>query len=110
MIKGMSITLYEKTQTGTDDLNSPVFAETPVEVDNVLVSPASAEDVVESVRLYGKHIELNVYIPKEDTHTWTDRTVEIYGERYRTVGIPKKWIEANVPLPWNKTIGVERYA
>ena len=109
MIKGISITLYEKTQTGTDDLNSPIFTETPVEVDNVLVSPASADDVVESVRLYGKSIKLNIYIPKGDTHTWTDRIVEIRGERYRTIGIPKEWIEENVPLSWNKTIGVERY-
>lgn len=109
MIKGISITLYEKIQTGTDDLNSPVFTETPVEVDNVLVSPASADDVAESIRLYGKSIKLNLYIPKGDMHTWTDRTVEIMGERYRTVGIPKKWIEENVPLSWNKTIGVERY-
>lgn len=109
MIKGISITLYDKTQSDTDAMNNPIYTETAVTVENVLVSPASSDDVIESVRLYSKRIVLNLYIPKGDTNTWEDRDVEIDGTRYHTVGIVKKWIEDNVPLLWNRTIGVERY-
>ena len=45
MLKGIDITLYEKTQTGTDEADAPVYAETPVTVHNVLVGEPSAEEI-----------------------------------------------------------------
>ena len=41
MLKGIDVTLYEKTQTGTDEADAPVYAETPVTVHNVLVGEPS---------------------------------------------------------------------
>ena len=34
---GITITLIEKTQTGTDALNHPIYSEAEVKIDNVLV-------------------------------------------------------------------------
>ena len=45
MLKGIDVTLYEKTQTGTDEADAPVYAETPVTVHNVLVGEPSAEEI-----------------------------------------------------------------
>ena len=43
LIKGIPVVLYERTQTNRDDLGDPVYGETPVTVENVLVCPAAAE-------------------------------------------------------------------
>ena len=108
-LKGKTIILYEKTQTGTDAFKAPIYTETQVEVENVLICPASTEAITDGVQLYGKHAIYELCIPKDDTHDWENRTVEFYGEKWRTFGIPLEWIEENVPLSWNRKVKVERY-
>ena len=51
-IKGMPVTLYEKTKTGTDEFNAPVYSEVPVVVDDVIVSPTAASDITDNLTLY----------------------------------------------------------
>lgn len=109
MIKGMTITLYERTQTGIDAANRPIYEETPVTVENVLVGAPTSEDVVNEFNLSGKRIAYTLGIPKGDTHDWTDRTVEFWGRKFRTVGIPTQGIEENIPLDWNMKVQVEAY-
>lgn len=108
-IKGISVTLYERTETGLDAANRPIYEETPVTVDNVLVGAPSAEDVVNEFNLSGKRIAYTLGVPKGDTHDWTDRTVEFWGRKFRTVGVPTQGIEENIPLDWNMKVQVEAY-
>ena len=82
MIKGMTIKLY------TDG-----FAEN---IDNVLVGEPSSD---------GKSYTLA--IPKGDNHEWTNKIVEFFGRKFRTVGLPEQGIEENIPLLWHKKIRVE---
>ena len=109
LIKGITVTLYEKTRSGVDDFNAPVYTETPVQVENVLVTPVSTEDVINDLQLYGKRAVYELSIPKGDAHEWEDRTVEFFGHKWRTFGFCCEWIEENLPLRWNKKIKVERY-
>lgn len=109
MLKGITVTLYEKRQTGLDAFNRPVFEEIPVEVGNVIVTPASAEAVTNELNLSGKHLAYELSIPKGDDHKWTDRKVGFMGQTFRTFGPIEEWIESMVPLAWNKKIKVERY-
>ena len=109
LIKGTTILLYERTQTGVDAFNCPVYTENPVEVKNVLICPANTEDVVGDTQLYGKHAVYELCIPKDDAHVWEDCTVEFYGEKWRTFGIPQQWISENLSLDWNLKVKVERY-
>lgn len=109
MIKGITVTLYERTQTGTDALNAPVYTETPVTVANVLATPSTAEDITEDVRLYGRRSEYELSIPKGDQHKWEGNRVEFFGETFRVFTPPREWIEENVPLSWNKKVKVERF-
>ena len=111
LIKGTTILLYERTQTGTDAFNSPVYTETHVEVKNVLVCPVTTSDadIVGDTQLHGKHAVYELCIPKDDTHIWEDRTVEFFGQKWRTFGIPQQWIPENLPLDWNLRVKVERY-
>lgn len=109
LIQGIRVILYDRAQTGTDAFSAPVYDENPVSVDNVLVCPVSAEAVTEGIQMYGKRAEYELCIPKENTNVWEDRTVEFFGQKWRTFGPALEWIGANVPLGWNKRIKVERY-
>lgn len=109
MIKGIPVTILERVQTGVDGFHAPTYAETPVTVENVLVAPTTAEDVVTEQQLYGKHSVYTLYIPKGDSHTWTDRRISFFGEDFRSFGPVQEYIEDNVPGPWNRKVMVERY-
>lgn len=109
MIKGKTVVLYERTQTSTDAFNNPIYAETPVAVDNVLICPVSAEDVLDELQLSGKKAVYELSIPKKNANVWENRVVEFYGQKWRTIGFPREFIEENVPLDWNRKIKVERY-
>ena len=108
-IKGITVTLWDKVQMGYDDLRQPVYEETPVLIDNVLVSPTSSTEIVETLNLFGKKVVYNIGIPKGDTHEWENRKVSFFGQDFQTIGFCTEGIEANVPLQWNKKIQVARY-
>ena len=112
MIKGITIQLVTKTQTSTDLFGEPIFTETLVNVDDVLVGQPTTDDITESLELYGKHVEYTLAIPKGDTHDWTDAEIILpapFEGRYKSFGFPIAGIEANIPLRWNKKVKVERY-
>lgn len=109
LIRGQTITLIERLQTGKDGFNAPIYEETSVDVDNILICPASTEAVTDGLQLYGKHAVYELHIPKEDTHIWEDRTVEFYGRKWRTFGAVLAWMENLTPGHWNRKVKVERY-
>lgn len=108
-IRGIQVILYDRVQTGTDDFHALVYSETPVTVENVLVCPVSTQDIITDFQLYGKRAEYELCIPKEDSHTWEDRVVAFFGQKWHTFGIPQQWQESQLPLAWNKRVKVERY-
>ena len=108
-MKGMTINLVVKTETGTDEFGAPIYTEELVPVDDCLVGQPTSDDMTNALSLYGKKIEYTIGIPKGDTHDWTDAEVEFFGARFRTVGYPETGIQANIPLRWGQNIKVERY-
>lgn len=108
-MKGITVTLYDKTQAGTDEFRRPVFTETPVSVDNVLVYPASATEIINETNLSGKKLVYYLCLPRNDEHDWLDRKVEFFGEFWHVYAPPEQWIDALLPLSWNRRIKVERY-
>lgn len=109
LIKGIDIVLIDKIQNGIDDFGSPIFEEKEITVKNVLVSPASTDDITNSIDLTGKKAEYILGIPKGDTNVWENKEVIFFGKRWRTVGIPQEGIESMIPLNWNKKVMVEHY-
>ena len=108
-LKGITVTLITKQLTGTDPFGSPVFSDVETQVDNVLVAPASSDDVVNNLSLTGRKVVYQLAIPKGDTHNWENAEVVFFGERWKTFGIPLQGIEELIPLDWNKKVMVERY-
>lgn len=108
-MKGITIQLVGLTKTGTDPFGNPIYEETDIDVENVLVSPTSTDDIVNQLTLTGKKAVYTLAIPKGDTNDWEDKEVKFFGKRWRTFGFPIEGIEDLIPLDWNKKVMVERY-
>lgn len=109
VIKGMTIQILVKVQSGVDNFNHPIYEEFWEDVDNVLIAPVSAEDVATSTNLVGKKGVYTLAIPKGDVHDWENTKVRFYGYTWETVGIPLEGMDELIPGQWNKKVQVERY-
>ena len=108
-LHGIPVILYNKTKTGTDDFNRPIYKETPEVVENVLVGNPTAQEITDVLNLTGKKLVYIMGIPKGDTHVWTDRKVEFFNEAFHTVAPPATGIQDLIPLDWGQNVMVERY-
>ena len=108
-IHGIPITLIDKQVVSIDPFGSPVVKDVEITIDNVIVSPATTEDVTSQMSVTGKRISYTLGIPKGDAHDWENKEVRFFGKRWKTVGIPLEGIESMMPLEWNKKVMVERY-
>lgn len=109
MIKGVTVNLITLEETGRDALNAPIYSEVSTPIDNVLIAPASSQEVLESLELHNKKVVYTLGIPKTDTHDWTNQKVEFWGERYEVIGYPTRGIDDLIPLDWNMKVQVARY-
>lgn len=109
LIRGITVTLYQRTVIGKDPFGAPVYREEPVQVENVLVAPVSADAVVNELQLTGKRAEYELCLPKGDAHRWEDCRVDFFGRSWRVFGPPQQWQEELIPLDWNKKVKVECY-
>ena len=111
-IPTVSITLYEKTLSGKDPFNHDIYTETATVIDNVVIGQPKSDDNLSEVNLSGKEIAYVLSIPEGDTHDWENVTVEFYGRKWRTVGIPMQYTDGFFPpgeMPWNKKVKVESF-
>lgn len=108
-MRGISVVLYERTQIGLDALNNPIYEESPVIINDVLVGQPSTDDVTSSLSLYGKKLDYVLGIPKGDEHDWENSEIEFFGKKFRSFGDVIEGIEANVPTRWHKQVRVQRY-
>jgi len=109
MIKGETVILIEKTETGVDAFGIPIYTETETVVDNVLIGSPTFDAAVSELNLTGKKLAFTLGIPKGDEHEWTDTTVIIRGQKFKTYGFPLTQTAANVPGRWNTQVKVEAY-
>lgn len=112
-MRGITVTLYQKTQSGTDPFGAPTWTESTVNVDNVLVGEPSTDDITTGTDLYGKRIDYMLGIPKGDTHDWQDAKVswtDSYGRTItcETFGFPITGVEHLVPGPWHMKVRCHR--
>lgn len=109
LLHGMTVTLVEKTLTGSNAFNEPVYTESQVDVDDVLVGSPTSDELTSALSLHGKTIEYVLGIPDGDEHVWEDTIVIIFGKRYQTIGAVIRGIDDLVPLRWHRKIQVARY-
>ena len=110
-MKGVTVVLKKKTQTGKDAFGQPVFSETDVEVKDVLIGEPSTDDIQNTITRYGKVVAYTLAIPKGDTNIWADTKVVLpspWSETFNVIGDAIMGIEENIPLRWNKKVHLER--
>lgn len=100
-IKGITVTLINKVESGVDGFGHPVYTEKRTNVDNVLVVPLTSTEVADALNLTGKKAVYNIAIPKGDGNIWKDQQVEFFGNVWQVIGFSKRGIEENIPLDWN---------
>lgn len=111
-MKGTTIQLLDKVQTGVNPFNEPIIEEQWVEVKGVLVGQPTTDDITNTLQLFGKRVEYVLGIPKGDTHNWVDTEIILpkpFDGRFRTIGNPMTGEEENIPLKWGQNVKVERY-
>lgn len=107
-MKGITVTLYADIQTGANPFGEAEYTELPIEVNNVLVAPASSQEILDTMNLYGKKAVYTLGIPKGDTHDWKDKRITFFDEDWISFGEPLKGIDALVPTSWNMKVMVAR--
>lgn len=110
-MKGITVQLAVRTQTGTDIFGQPEYTDEMVNVDDVLVGEPTTEEINDALTVFGKRVQYRMAIPKGDTHDWEDTSVilpEPFAGIYRTVGYATAGIEANIPLRWNKKVLISK--
>lgn len=108
-IQGITVLLSVDKQAGKDSFGSPIYEQTQIPIDNVLVAPATTDDITTSTDLYGKKAVYTLGIPKGDSHNWENTEVVFFNQRFKTFGKPLEGIEELIPLEWNKKVMVETY-
>lgn len=109
MIKGITVEILEKRQTGVDPFQRPIYEEAIERVENVLIGDPSTDEVIETLNLTGKKLSYILGIPKGDNHEWEGKKVKFFGKTFLVIGKPMQGIEENIPLLWNKKVKVESY-
>ncbi|MDO4800611.1 MAG: hypothetical protein Q4A15_00450 [Prevotellaceae bacterium] len=112
IVKGSSVTLYEKTVIGTDEFGHDIYDEIPVNVSNVFIQPVSDDAIVNNIEVAGTHNSYVLHIPKKDTHRWEDSKVDLpspYNVTVKTYSNGLIFREDLAPLDWNKQIKAEIY-
>lgn len=105
-----SVKLIRMEQTGTNPFNAPVYSESEITVEHVLIGQPSTDDITNDLQMYGKRCAYTLAIPKGDNNTWEDQYVEFFGRRWHVYGNVTQGIDDLVPGPWNKKVHVEAYA
>lgn len=110
-LKGITVKISVKVPIGRDAFNREIFEDAMEDVENVLVAPLSQSsgEILNELSMNGKKVRYQLAIPKGDTHSWEDTTVEFFGEKWKTIGFSTIGIEELIPLDWNRKVVVERY-
>ena len=110
MLKGVTVTLLERVDTGeVDAFNRSIYTEQPVDVANVLIAPVQSggAEIVDTLNLDGRKADYKLAIPKTDTHAWAGQRVRFWGQTWEVIGTPTRGIDDLIPGPWNMIVLVE---
>lgn len=108
-MRGITVKIHPKIPDELNSIGEAVYTYgDDIVVDNVLVAPSSAEEILDADNLYGKKAVYTLGIPKGDTNDWQDQWVTFFGLDWQTFGIPLEGIDSLVPTAWNKKVTVMR--
>ncbi|MDU2421298.1 MAG: hypothetical protein E7D48_04175 [Bifidobacterium scardovii] len=104
-MRGETITLIHRTQTGLDPGNDPIWATEPERVDDVLIEDGSQSNSTEGNRPNGIHVAKTIHMPR----AWPYRSLRgakaiIDNIEYTVIGDPRPYTGGLTPTRWNLTV------
>lgn len=110
MITGISVEVIRPAKGAPDRFGNETAEACEREtVDNVLVSPGPTSDM-EAARPDGVVVALSLHFPRGYAKPLANCEVELpepWAGRYRVVGDPRPYIDADTPTPWHLPVEVE---
>jgi hypothetical protein len=108
-VEGEAVVVHRRTQSGTNSHNQPIYTTETEIVENVLVAPGAAADVVENARPDGTTIAWTLYFPKAFAGSLRGARISVRGETPAPViGDPKPYPDEATPTDWNMPVTLER--
>lgn len=109
-MRGETIRLTTRHPDGVDDAGDTTWADDEtIDVDDVLVAPASTSDSGEPTRPDGVSAALTLLFPRTFPRRDLRRaTCRVRGTDYRVVGSPTPVDGGMTPTRWNMSVQVER--
>lgn len=109
MIRGETVTLIRPADAGLDAFGDELTEWQPgVPVGNVLVAPASTDDLNGSLRRDGDRDTLTLHFPKTHEGNLRGCRVIVRGVTYRVIGDPQRYTSSMTPGAWDLPVTVER--
>ena len=106
LIKGAEATVLRPVEGAVDSMGEPTVSWEDERVENVLMSPSSADDMGAD-RPNGVTADVTLHFPKGYGKTLRGCKVRFRGVTYRVVGNPQPYMEENTPGDWNLPVECE---
>lgn len=107
-MKGETVVVLRREQTGTDAFNEPVYEWTETAVEDVLTSPGPRSDLDDSNRPDGVLVAWTCHFPKAFTGSLRGAQIKVRADVPRAViGDPQPYMDANTPGRWNRPVELE---
>lgn len=107
-MRGETVIVQRREQTGTDAFNEPIYGWTETAVEDVLTSPGSRSDLNDSNRPDGVLVAWTLHMPKSFTGSLRGCLVKVRDDEPRAViGDPQPYMNINTPGRWNRPVELE---
>lgn len=109
-MRGISVTVRTPHGTELDRFGNEQYLYDEQIISDVLVEPGATESF-ESSRPEGARVAYTLHFPKTFNGSLEGCEVELpnpWGGRYRVIGNPGRYMDANTPTRWNMPVEVER--
>jgi hypothetical protein len=107
-VRGETVTVITRTQTGTDPGGDAIWTTTETPVDNVLVANGSQTLSTDSIRPDGIEVACTLYFPRSFSGSLRGGIVKVRGHEYRVLGDPLPYDGGMTPTQWNLVVECER--
>lgn len=105
MIRGETVQVVRRVETGRDRFNAPVWDDEVETVTDVLVAPGPRTDVDASTRPDGVRVQWSLHFPKSYTKPLRGCRVAVRGgEPMPVIGDPAPYTMENTPGRWHMPV------
>lgn len=104
---GETATVYTPVRGDADAFGAKAVTWGETTVENVLVAPGRCAEIGDGPRPDGVIVAVTLHFPKTFTGDLEHCEVSVRGRRFRVIGAPQRFADANCPGEWNMSVECE---